>query len=232
MTLNLYSPATFDDLRAAYPTQPIEIIQRLGCEPDTWRALVCDGKVGPRTRSALYLDPRDVEALDHKLGAVALDFVMQGAREIAPKPGVSASNRGHWVNTFCRLGPRASVDVDRGAWCAFFASYALDLWAREYHASSFKKVGGARRLVRDELPRRVPLAEVQPGDLVAWESLTRPSPYGHVGIVALVTEALVWTVEGNVDLIPGVDGVATRCFARDLIRADGARPLYAARLVL
>lgn len=229
MTLNIHSPTTFDALRDLYPTQPIEILQRLGCEPDTRRALVCDGKVGPRTRGALYLDPRDVEALDHKLPAVALDFLMQGAREIAPTPNVSASNKGHWVNTFCRLGPRAATDKDRGAWCAFFASYALDLWLREYHGASFGRVGGARRLVRDELPKRVPIQQVQPGDLVAWESLTRPSPYGHVGIVVLRTETQVWTVEGNVDLRPGVDGVAARCFNLDLVRSDGARPLYAAR---
>ena len=163
--------------------------------------------------------------------ALAMDELMHGAREVAPKPGASANNRGAWVNKYCRMSERASTTVDRGAWCAFFASWVLNLWAVEYKASSFKRVGGARRLVRDELTR-VHLADVQPGDLVAWESLTRPSPYGHVGIVVHVADGIVRSVEGNVDLVPGLDGVSSRAFRSDLIRADGARPLYAGRLVL
>lgn len=222
---------TFDEIRSAHPTLPLDIIQRLGCEPDTRRPLVCDGKLGPRTRAAAYLSPAAVESLPSKLPALALDELLAGAREVAPAPGKAANNRGAWVNKYCRMSARASTVVDRGAWCAFFASWVLNLWAVEYKAASFKRVGGARRLVRDELTP-VHLADVQPGDLVAWESKTRPAPYGHVGIVVYASGGIIRTVEGNIDLVPGLDGVSSRAFNPDLIRVDGARPLYAGRLVL
>lgn len=220
---------SYDELRTLRPTLPVEILQRLGSEPDTRRPLVCDGKVGPKTRGALYLNPAALEQ-GHKLPLLAMDELLQGAREVAP-PGMSASNRGPWVNKYCRLGERASLTVDRGAWCAFYASWCLNLWAVEYLSATFQRVGGARRLVKDHLSR-VQLDAVLPGDLVAWESKTRPAPYGHVGIVALRSGSMVWTVEGNVDLRPGLDGVAARCFDLDLTRSDGARPLYAGRLIL
>ena len=70
------------------------------------------------------------------------------------------------------------------------------------------------------------------GDLVAWPSLTRASWAGHVGCVAALDDAGVYTIEGNIDLIGAVDGVSARYFALDLVRADGAAPLYAGRLIL
>lgn len=220
---------THDELRASQPQLTTEIIQRLGAEQQTRRPLVCDGLTGPRTRGALFLNPAEVE---HGLARVALGELLAGAAEVAPAPGASASNRGPWVNKYCRSSARARVDVDRGAWCAFFASWALNDWLASCQPrGSFRKVGGARRLVRDELPQRIKLSEVQPGDLIAWESKTRPAPFGHVGIVALRDEELgrIWTIEGNIDLRPGLDGVASRLFGLDLVRADGARPLYAGR---
>jgi len=223
---------TYTEIREALPEQGLDIIQRLGSEPSSARALVCDGREGPKTRSALYLDPRPILALcAHGLGKVALGELLAGAAEVAPHPGAAANNRGAWVNKYCRMTARASTSVDRGAWCAFFSSWALDAWARTQGAT-FQKVGGARRLVRDELKVKVPLGEVRPGDLVAWESKTRPSPYGHVGIVVAREGSRIATVEGNADLTPGLDGVTSRLFGPDLVRIDGARPLYAARLVL
>lgn len=222
----------YDEIREAHPQLGVEIIQRLGAEAGTRRALVCDGRVGPKTRGAQYLNPDALRVPGaHELPLVCLTELLAGAAEVAPGPGESASNRGPWVNKYCRSSARARIDVDRGAWCAFFASWALDAWGLQASPRfRFQKVGGARRLVRDELSRKVLLSEVQPGDLVAWESKTRRAPYGHVGIVVLRTESLIWTIEGNVDLRPGLDGVSARCFGLDLVRADGARPLYAGRL--
>lgn len=218
---------TYEQISSRYPDLPLSILQRLGCEPDTLRPLVCDGVIGKRTRAAVYLDPEAIARQGDLLSVVALDYVLKGAREIAPSGGGTANNRGYWVNTFARLDPAASLSVDRGAWCAFFASYCLDVWLKT--RGGFPRVGGARRLVQEYAPQRVPLAQVRAGDLVAWESVSRPAPYGHVGIVVYRDDDCVWTIEGNVDLSPGVDGVAARCFKPSLVRADGARPLYAGR---
>lgn len=221
---------TFDQLRAAQPDLPVDVLQRFGHEAVSIRPLVCDGIVGTRTKSGIYLDPQAVRDAGCTPAKVALAELLAGAAE------VGGPNAGPWVIKYARLSPGATLGTDRGAWCAFFASWVLDQWAR-LHGKSFPKEGGARAVVRD-LPHQLDVkrslfAQLQVGDLIAWPSTTRAASWaGHVGIVAAKDQAGLYTIEGNVDLRPRVDGVACRYFKPDLIRVDGAAPIYAGRLVL
>lgn len=214
---------TFDQLRGAYPQIPVDVLQRLGHEAGTIKPLVCDGKIGPKTRGGIYLSPPIVSEAGCTPASIALAELLAGAAE-------TERNAGPWVMKYARLDLGGDLGRDRGAWCAFFASWCLDVWAR-LHGKSFPKEGGARAVVRN-LPVRVPIAEVQVGDLIAWPSLTRASWAGHVGIIAALDDEEVYTIEGNIDLVGALDGVSARCFKRDLVRVDGARPLYAGRLLL
>jgi hypothetical protein len=214
---------TFDELRRAQPDLPIDIIQRLGHEAGGIKPLVCDGIAGPRTRSGIYLSPQAVRDAGCTPASIALEELLAGAAE-------TTRNAGPWVHKYARLSANGDIGRDRGAWCAFFASWVLDQWAK-LHGKAFGKEGGARAVVRN-LPVRVPIEEIQVGDLVAWPSLTRASWAGHVGFIAALDATGVYSVEGNVDLIGALDGVSARYFARNLIRADGAAPLYAGRLIL
>lgn len=215
---------TFEQLRAAQPSLPLDVLQRLGHEAGTIKPLVCDGIAGTRTKSGIYLSPQAVIDAGCTPAKVALAELLAGAAE------VGGPNAGEWVIKYARLSAGATLGKNRGAWCAFFASWVLDQWA-QLHGKAFGKEGGARAVVK--LLTRVALDAVQVGDLVAWPSLTRaPSWTGHVGIVAALDDLGVYTIEGNVDLKPYVDGVSARYFARDLVRSDGAKPLYAGRLIL
>lgn len=208
---------TFDELRAARPELEIKIVQRLGYDPATGRALVCDGVAGAATKRAVYLNP---DAVVGPVALVALAELLKGAGELLGNndgPDVWRYNRSR--------GPYRAPFV-LWAWCALFASWCL--W--QVH-QSFERVTGAVRLVRDHLTR-VQQHEVAPDDLAAWWSATRPRPYGHVGIVAVVTPQVVWTIEGNVDLVGRIDGVAARRLARPaLTRADGAPLAYLGRYI-
>lgn len=218
---------TFDALRSAYPQLPTAVIQRLGHEAGGIKPLVCDGKIGPKTRGGIYLSPPVVAEAGCTPATVALAELLAGAQE-------TTRNAGPWVMKYARLPLGGDLGRDRGAWCAFFASWCLDVWAR-LHGKSFPAEGGARAVVRG-LPLRVSLADgaaaLQVGDLVAWPSLTRASWAGHVGICVAKDDEGFYFIEGNIDLVGALDGVSCRYFKRDLVRADGARPLYAGRLVL
>lgn len=206
---------TYQEIRARLPAVPLEIIQRLGADPQTGRALVCDGVEGPRTRAAVYLNP---DAVTDKVSVVALRELLLGAEEEEGK------NDGAWVHKYARLRGLYVKGKDLFPWCALFVT-----WCIAQVVASFGKVSGAIRLVRDHLTS-VQLHELRAGDVVAWWSATRPRPYGHVGIVVLITASWVWTVEGNVDLRPGIDGVAARRLPRaTLTRIDGAPLAYLGR---
>lgn len=213
---------TFEQLRAAQTDLSIDIIQRLGHEAGSIKPLVCDGIAGPRTKSGIYLDPQAVRDAGCTPASIALDELLAGAAE-------TTRNAGPWVMKYARLSPTGDIGRDRGAWCAFFASWVLDAWAK-LHGQSFPAEGSARAVVK--MLKRIALTDIQVGDLIAWPSLTRAAWAGHVGIVAALTEDGVYTIEGNVDLRPYLDGVSARYFARDLVRADGAAPLYAGRIIL
>jgi hypothetical protein len=215
---------TFEQVRQAHPSLPLDVIQRLGHEAGSIRPLVCDGLAGNRTRSGIYLSPQAVLDAGCTPASIALAELLGGAQE------EGGPNAGAWVIKYARLSAGATLGRNRGAWCAFFASWVLDQWAK-LHGKDFAREGGARAVVRGL--KRIAIEEIQVGDLAAWPSLTRaPSWTGHVGICAALTPEGVYTVEGNVDLVPRVDGVSARFFRRDLIRSDGAKPLYAGRLIL
>lgn len=202
---------TYPEIRARLPGVPLDIIQRLGCEP-SGRPLVCDGKEGGRTRTASYLDPQAVCAPIAQRGIADL---LAGVQEEA------RGNRGARIEEYSR-GYQPDGH-DQGPWCAFAAS----LWIHEAYPP-YPRVGGAIRLVRDHCDP-VQRDDLRPDDLIAWRSVTRPAPAGHVGVVALITPRYVWTVEANVDLVGRTDGVAARRFTHDLVRADGARMVHLGR---
>lgn len=205
---------SYDEIRAILPTHPLDVVQRLGVEGGTNRSLVCDGLMGPKTRDAEYMDPSRVcEATSR----VALKELLHGVRE------VGGNNRGPEIELYSR-GWRPTGEP-QDAWCAFFASWCVDKARQAAGLPEFSRVGGARRLVKDHCSP-VAITALQHGDLIAWESIARPHPYGHVGICVLVTNAHVWTIEGNANLKRGVQGVTARRFSPDLLRVDGARMVH------
>lgn len=206
---------TYQEIRARLPGVPVQILQRLGADPQTGRALVCDGVDGPRTKAAVYLNP---DAITTPVASAALKKLLAGSEEELGR------NDGPDVHEFARKRGAYVKGRDLGAWCAMFASWCLwQVW------SSFALVLGAIRLVRDHLAE-VQLHELKPDDLAAWWSMTRPRPHGHVGVIVALTASWAWTIEGNVDLRPGIDGVAARRLPRaTLKRIDGAPLAYLGR---
>jgi hypothetical protein len=206
---------TYTEIRARLPGVSVAILQRLGADPVTGRALVCDGVDGPRTKGAVYLNP---DCVTDPAGVVALKELLAGAEEELGR------NDGPDVHKYAQLRGPYVKGKDLWAWCALFVSWCLcQVWA------SFGKVSGAIRLVRDHTTQ-VQLHELRPGDVVAWWSVTRPRPYGHVGLVVAITALWVWTIEGNVDLRERIDGVAARRLPRaTLKRIDGAPLAYCGR---
>lgn len=200
---------TWRELRAAYPDHEIQILQRLGRD-QSGRALVCDGKVGPRTEGATYLNPAAVVT---PVALVALGELMRGAGESL------GNNRGPDVSKY--MGddnPRAQ----QGPWCAGFATWCLKQVypSAPYSQSARRSVSGLKHKVIQRL--------IRADDLIAWERRVNGviSPHhGHVEIVALVAGDQVWTIGGNVDVRPGAagDGVAARCYslAQGLVNASG-----------
>ena len=186
------------------PESSLEIIQRLGCNPLTNAPLVCDGVEGPNTKNAVYLP---IDKLVAKTSLIALKELLDGSQEIG------GNNRGKFVNKYFRVRQGSSLTKNRGAWCAAFVTWILN------EAIGFRAVWGAIRTVRDHM-QTIPISDIKEGDCVSYRSLTRPFPYGHVGLIVLVEEDCVWTIEGNVDLKPGIDGVAARRLTKALTRSD------------
>ena len=203
----------YDQIREYLPDVPLDIIQRLGHDPVTNKPLVCDGVEGPKTRRAVYLP---IDKLKAKTSQIALNELLLGAQEI------NGNNRGRWVNKYFRCREGADERKNRGAWCAAWVTWVLD------QAFGFRACWGAIRAVRD-LMVRITIDQVQEGDCVAWRSLTRPFPYGHVGLIVLVEDDCIWTIEGNVDLAGDVAGVAARRLSKQGVRSDGNRPYLIGR---
>lgn len=185
---------TYTELRDAYPLLDTRVIQALGVEPDG-RPLAIDGAVGPKTRGASFLDPDTLEA-------GVLDFAMQELLE-----------RARESDGLNNAGPRVAKYYERpyvprkkyGAWCAAFASWCL----RQAYGTHIKRILGAQRLGRAIAKHHSALGkleahELEAGDLIIWD---RDGPdegrdpsddwHGHVGFVAHVDDAHIWTIEGN-----------------------------------
>jgi hypothetical protein len=200
---------TWRELRAAYPDHEIQILQRLGID-QSGRALVCDGKVGPRTEGAVYLNPAAVVTPAAK---VALAELMRGAGESL------GNNRGPDVSKY--MGDD-NPNAQQGPWCAGFATWSL----RQVYPTAPRSLN-ARRSV-SQLRHKVIQRLVRADDLIAWEREVKgkiSDVHGHVEIVALVNGDTVWTIGGNVDVRPGAggDGVAARSYslAAGLVNRSG-----------
>jgi len=133
-------------------------------------------------------------------------------------------------------GQNAGPDIERyrrhkgprGAWCAAFASYclevswsmAVDEFADEHQVSAVGDLGlfrtrcpvarshGARRLwknVRSVGHEIITL--IQPGDLVLWSRWPHTSWIAHIGIVADVGRRSFASIEGNVGPTPAIVGL-------------------------
>lgn len=198
----------YTEIRALLPDAPIDIIQRLGCDKDTNKPLVCDGIEGPRTRNAIYLP---IDKIKTKSSQIALQELLAGSQE------VNGNNRGPWVNKYFRCKEGASEVKNRGAWCSAYVTWVLD------QAFGFRACWGAIRAVRD-LMVRVGIDDAKEGDCISWRSLTRPFPAGHIGLIVLVEDDCIWTIEGNLDLKYGLDGVAVRRLTKQGVRSDGNKP--------
>lgn len=202
---------TWRELRAAYPDHEIQILQRLGID-QSGRALVADGKVGPRTEGATYLNP---SAVVTPVAKVALAELMRGAGESL------GNNRGPDVSKYM---DDDNPSAQQGPWCAGFATWAL----RQVYPSAPRSLN-ARRSVA-QLRHKVIQRLIKPDDLIAWERKIKGEVslhHGHVEIVVLVVGDTVWTIGGNVDVRPGAagDGVAARSYslAQGLVNRDGNR---------
>ena len=202
----------YQEMRARFPELPLDILQRMGHDPVTNRPLVCDGKLGPKTLRAKFLPVDKIKTVE---GQVALVELLAGSIEVG-------NNRGPWVNKYFRLSKDASTTINRGAWCAAFVTWVLNV------AFGHRACWGAIRTVRDHMPR-VSLDSIKEGDCVAYRSLTRPFPSGHIGLLVVVDGDDVWSIEGNVDLKHGVDGVAARLLTKQLERSDGNKPYLIGR---
>lgn len=180
---------TYDEHVAAYPDLDAATRQRLGVEP-SGLPLNDDGKVGPRTRSGLFVAPR----AEHDLVDTALSLALLNARE------EGKNNSGRWPGYMMGepalrlLSPQQIADmsaadaarwsrVTQKSWCAGGASTIIRLAYGPGQPSSW----GARQLVRRWAAhpgRSVALSLAQPGDLIAWKRDVPNQPgAGHVGIV-------------------------------------------------
>ena len=212
MTLTLL---TFDDVMARpdLAELPVEIIQRLGVEPDGTR-LAHDGVVGPRTRRALYVDPAQMA---HPMARWMVGELLAGVEEL---PG--QNNRGARIDEYKRHSKRFA----RGPWCAEMPSFGL----RELYGTDAPYKRGARRLalaVAAWMGEKIvdPL-ELEQGAVGSFKRLSKRTKFaGHAFVVAGVTEEHLWTIEGN----RGGDG-AVRVFRYDRAdprMSDGEPFLYA-----
>ncbi len=220
------------ELVAAYPKARITQLQRLGVTPDG-RGLDCDGKVGPVTRAARFLNPtlffeaeklHDMhagrtpddraqickEVLGHYIHPIATSSFMDAWNEEGETLG---NNRGPYVS---ELYEDKNPEAQQGPWCgvqsrrSIRAAYPTalpnprDAWLAKGLARRMKKI--APRLV-------------QSGDQITYDRLIDGSydnGNGHATTCLAVEGDLVWTGEGNVDVSrardgkPSLDGVAVR----------------------
>lgn len=203
---------SYEQIRAIYPDKSLDIIQRLGHDPVTNKPLVCDGKLGPKTLRAKFMPVDKIKTVE---GQIALVELLEGSIEVG-------NNRGPWVNKYFRLSKDASITINRGAWCAAFVTWVLN------EAYGHRACWGAIRTVRDWMVK-IHLDSIKEGDCVAYGSLTRPFPSGHIGLIVVIDNDEVWSIEGNVDLTSKIAGVAARLLTKDLVRSDGNKPYVIGR---
>ena len=194
---------TYDEHLAAFPDLDLSTRQRLGVEP-SGHPLDADGKIGPKTRSGLFVAPRS----EHRLVDAYLRLALLGARE------EGQNNMGRWVawlmgqKELIGMSPEAVAAmsaeeiarwsrVQQGSWCAGCASSAIRLAYGENQPWS----KGAKQLGRRWAAKpgeELDPADAQPGDLVIWHREVKGKPWaGHVGVCAGREPGLLLVLEGN-----------------------------------
>lgn len=228
MTESLF--LSYEEIRDLNPKLDLDVIQRFGVQlikgklsspgvpaPASCHFLVADGKEGPLTRSAIYVNP----ACDHPYLKTGFAEVLQRAQEIGN------NNTGPFVNKYFRM-PNADATKPRGAWCAGFASWVL----LQTHGKELDAIVGATPFGAYELGQnwggmaRSPAATsddavkldargsrvsdvkaLRMGDLAIWKHPERFN--GHVGLTYGLTRIpgsdyiYMVVLEGNGDAYRG-----------------------------
>jgi uncharacterized protein (TIGR02594 family) len=111
-----------------------------------------------------------------------------GAREIG------GNNQGSFVQKYLRPAGLTPPQP----WCAAFVSWCLRAAARSIGVEAPLPYTASARLLWSLGRRRGLLASTpQAGDIVVWSRGKSTGPYGHAGIVSMVTEGGFCAIEGN-----------------------------------
>lgn len=220
-------------INIAYPKARVTQLQRLGVTADG-RGLDCDGKVGPVTRGARYLNPElffaakelheahpeltpneraqlTKEKLGHFIHPIAVSAFLDAWNE---EGETLSNNRGPYVSA---LYEDDNPEAQQGPWCAVQSRRSIraaypDALPNPRHAWMAK--GLAQRMKRVTAPRLI-----RSGDQITHDRFvkgTYNNANGHAVTCVAVDGDDVWTVEGNVDVSrardgkPSLDGVAVR----------------------
>lgn len=181
---------TYQDIRTKI--EDTAILQRCGFD-HRWRPLKEDGIAGELTEGGIYLNP---DVITTPIAKEALKDLLAGAQE------EGARNDGKWVRGYMRGGP--------GLWCAGSSSTWLE---RAYGPGTPYKIG-ARRLGLAVVEESGNEAIEDPFLLEADDLLVnnRDGPdadddpnndwSGHICVIAYVSDAWIYTIEGNVGAFP------------------------------
>lgn len=230
---------SYPDLVAAHPDKEVAILQRLGWDV-LGKPLVCDGLVGPKTRGALFLNPEvflqakscadnaPCDATPHQVALfvqasmglyvhpsalAAFDDLWAGEQE------THGNNSGPYVSS---LYEDPNPTAQQGAWCGV----ALRKWIRSAYPASLPVIRKSwmAKGVLSQL-KKVAEADCRSGDGMVFHRKvdgTINNSFGHATLIVLRVDQVVYTIEGNVDLRPGVDGVACRRYRIDLGLVSGS----------
>lgn len=242
---------SWEEIRSAYPNEPVERLQRLGVTPQD-RGLDCDGKIGPLTRGATYINPTvffvakelftDLRQKNAQVtpNELALAFKRQHGIYLHPialaafedawamKGETLGNNRGPYVS---ELYEDDNPEAQQGPWCGV----AGRKWIRAAYPNvlpnprqAWLAKGLAGRMRKVSAPRLI-----QSGDQLTLDRFvkgTYENTNGHAATCVLVDGDVVWTIEGNVDVTrardgkPSLDGVAVRRYhiSKGLVSSAGA----------
>lgn len=230
-------------LNIAFPKEPVSRLQRLGVTSEG-RGLVCDGKVGPITRSARYLNPElffAAKALHEQHGSRTPDERAQICKEqlghyihpIAVSSFIDCwneegealgNNRGPYISA---LYEDDNPEAQQGPWCGVQSRRSIRAAypdALPDPRQAWLAKGLARRM------KKIAPRLAQSGDQITYDRMIDGSydnGNGHATTCLAVEGDFVWTGEGNVDVAPGRDGVAVRRYKHsEGLRTPSGAPMH------
>ncbi|MFS8615385.1 MAG: CHAP domain-containing protein [Solitalea sp.] len=170
--------------------------------------LVVDGQVGPltwwalqnprskvETGSTLYSEMPPDSMGGSFLGRNALQEAINEMNAGATEVG--GNNRGPWVKKY--LQPAGLGEGN--PWCAAFVSWCfLQTVGEDKSDMPFRYSAGARNIFQQFKDKGWALDEnatPEPGDIVCWWRISKPSGFGHIGIVHHCKDGFLYTIEGN-----------------------------------